>query len=71
MKKEIVNYEQYLNKDVKIFPKNRKDPVTGRVTVVKKKFLVILAKKAIKQENKIIYTKKSIKIDDIDRVNIN
>lgn len=71
MKKEIVDYEQYLNRDVKIFPKDRRDPITGRVTIVKKKFLVILAKKAIRQENKIIYTKKSIKIDDIDRVNLN
>jgi hypothetical protein len=71
MKKEMIDYDQYLNKDVKVFPKDRKDPITGRVTLVRKKFLVILAKKAIKQDNKIIYTKRSIKKDDIDRINLN
>ena len=71
MKKEIEDYEQYLNRDVKIFPKDNKDPITGRITAVQKKFLVVLAKKAIRQDNKIIYTKRSIKKENVDRLSLN
>ena len=69
MKREILDYEKYLNRDVKVFNKDKKkDPITGRVTVVQKKYIVILAKKAIRQENKIIYKKRSVKKDKIDRI---
>jgi len=72
MKKEIVNvnYEDYLNKNVKIFKKGKQDPITGKVIVIKKRFILILAKKAIKQENKFIYRKGSVKKETIDRIDI-
>ena len=67
---KVLDYEKYLNRDVKIFNKDKKkDPITGRIIVVKKKFIVVLAKKAIRQENKFVYKKKSVKKEKIDRMN--
>lgn len=71
MKTEEINFENYLNANVKIFPKGNKDPVTGRVLVIKKKFIVLLAKKAIKQEGKIVYRKRIVKKDNIEKINLN
>jgi len=70
MKKELVDFEDYLKQDVKVFRKGRTDPITGRIDVIQKKFIVLLAKKAIKQENKIVYIKKSVKKDDIEKISL-
>lgn len=70
MKKELVDFEDYLNQDVKVFRKSKPDPVTGRVEVVQKKFIVLMAKKAIRQENKIVYVKRSVKKDDIEKISL-
>lgn len=70
MKKEEIKYEDYLDKNVKVFKKGKQEPTTGRLTVIKKKFIVILAKKAIRQENKFVYRKQSVKKEQIDRINL-
>lgn len=76
MKKELAEFETYLNLDVKVFPKKkgdpprRRDPITGRVTRINKKFIVLRAKKANKQERKIVYVGRSIKKDDIERISL-
>lgn len=70
MKKEIIDFKPYLNQDVKIFHKGKVEPVTGRVSVIQKNFIVLMAKKAIKQENKIVYVKKSVKKDSIEKISI-
>ncbi len=68
MKKELIDFEKYLNLNVKVFPKGKADPVTGRITLIRKKFIVLLAKKAIKQEGKIIYKQKSVRKEDIEKI---
>jgi hypothetical protein len=70
MKKELIDFEKYLNQDVKVFSKGKSDPVTGRITNIRKKFIVLLAKKANRQERKIVYRTKSVKIEDIEKVTI-
>jgi len=74
MKKELVNidFEDYVNFDVKIFckSKNKPEPITGKVLINKKKFIIVLVKKAIRQERKIVYKRRSIKKENIDRINL-
>lgn len=69
MKKEI-DFNEFVSKEVKIFFKNKPDPITGKIQIVHKKFLVLLSKKAIKQENKIVYKKVSVKKDKIERISL-
>jgi pyruvate-formate lyase-activating enzyme len=68
MKNEVIDFSSYLNLDVKIFPKERAEPITGRVTLIKKNFISLVAKKAIKKENKIVYVRRSVKKDSIERI---
>jgi len=70
MKKELSNFDGYLNLNVKIFPKERAEPITGKVTAINKKFLILLAKKANRRENKIMYVGRSIKKDNVERISL-
>jgi len=70
MKNELMDFTSYLNQNVKIFPKERAEPITGRITTIKKNFISLLAKKANRSENKIVYVRKSVKKDSIERIHI-
>ena len=54
MQKENIDFNEYIDKNVKIFVKKNPEPITGKVKDVKNKFLLLQQKKAIKQENKIV-----------------
>lgn len=78
MKKESLNlnFKTYINQDVKVFlkkkgdPPRRREPITGRVIRINKKFIVLRAKKANKLLRKIVYGVKSVKKEDIERINL-
>ena len=71
MVKEKINFEDYLSKNVKIFIKGSSEPITGRVQVVQKNFIVLLSKKANKLNNSIIYKTKTVKKEKIEKINLN
>lgn len=68
MQKEFIDYKSHLDKHVKVFLKGKRDPTAGRLDIIQRKYIVLLAKKAIKNESKIVYVKKSIRKDDIEKI---
>lgn len=41
MQKENIDFNEYIDKNVKIFVKKNPEPITGKVKDVKKKFLLL------------------------------
>lgn len=68
MQKENIDFNEYIDKNVKIFVKKNPEPITGKVKDVKNKFLLLQQKKAIKQENKIVWAKRTVKLEDIEKI---
>jgi len=56
------------SRDVKIFIKKRREPITGKVIIVQKKYLLLIEKKKSKKGGDFFYKRRVVKYNTIENI---